>query len=130
MKTLTRTFLAITAFAAIVATVYWFVSDSEAEGRVLFIVWAVMTATIAGYAIAHGALRDRQAGPADDPSATPQDLAGRRVGGFPFSSTWPIVFVLGVVVAGASMIYGLLLLPVGVVVIAIAVLGLMRESRA
>jgi hypothetical protein len=37
--------------------------------------------------------------------------------------------VLGVIVTGASLVYGLLLLPVGLLVGAIAVLGLMRESR-
>lgn len=130
MKTLTRIFLGISLFAAVVSTVYWFVGASEAEGRVLLIVWAGMTATIAGYAIYHGVLRDRQEEPGDDPSATPQDLAGREVGAFPFSSAWPIIFVLGVVVIGASVIYGLLLLPIGLIVVAIAVLGLMRESRA
>ena len=130
MKTLTRTVLAITAFAIVVATAYWFVAVSTPEGRVLLILWAVMTATIAGYAIWHGALRDREPAPEDDPEATAARNAGRDVGSFPFSSAWPLVFVLGVVVTGAALIYGLLLLPVGVAVVSIAVLGLMRESRA
>jgi hypothetical protein len=130
VKTLAKLFGGIAVFAAVVATVYWFVDVSEEEGRVLLISWCVMAATIFGFLAYHGALRDRAVSDADDPGATPASAAGRQIGAFPFSSLWPIVFVGGIVVVGAALIYGMLLLPVGVAVVTIAVLGLMRESRA
>jgi hypothetical protein len=130
VKTLTKLFCLVAVFAAVVSVVYWFVDVSEEEGRVLLILWTVMVATVGGYLLFHGMLRDRRPAPEDDDAATPSDAAGREVGAFPFSSMWPIVFVGGIVMVGASLIYGLLLLPVGVAVVAIAVLGLMRESRA
>ncbi|MEX0754948.1 MAG: cytochrome c oxidase subunit 4 [Actinomycetota bacterium] len=130
MKTLAKAFLGVGLFATVVAVAYWFVELSEEEGRVLLAVWVLMTATVAGYLIYHGVFRDRQAAPGDDATALPEDAAGREVGAFPFSSMWPIVFVAGVVVLGAAVIFGLLLLPVGLAIVTIAVLGLMRESRA
>jgi hypothetical protein len=130
VRTLTKVFLGVAGFAAAVAAVYWFVDVSEEEGRVLLILWAVMAATIGGFLLYHGTLRDRPPAPEDDDATTPASEAGREVGAFPFSSMWPIVFVGGIVVVGASLIYGMLLLPVGTAIVVIAVLGLMRESRA
>ncbi|MGH2578637.1 MAG: hypothetical protein ACRDG9_12940, partial [Actinomycetota bacterium] len=56
--------------------------------------------------------------------------AGQELGTFPAASVWPLVLVLGSIAVGASLVYGLLLLPVGLGVTALAVLGLMRESQS
>jgi hypothetical protein len=40
-----------------------------------------------------------------------------------------VFLVLGVIVTGASLVYGLLLLPVGMALVAWAIAGLARESR-
>jgi hypothetical protein len=52
------------------------------------------------------------------------------VGSFPEASIWPVFLVLGVIVTGAALVYGLLLLPVGLAIWAVAVVGLVRESRS
>jgi hypothetical protein len=44
-------------------------------------------------------------------------------------TAWPVFMALGAIVTGASLIYGLILLPVGAVMLAWAIVGLARESR-
>lgn len=66
---------------------------------------------------------------ADDPDAGPASSAGESLGSFPVSTAWPVFLVLGVVVTGASLVYGLLLLPVGATLVVWAIAGLARESR-
>ena len=42
---------------------------------------------------------------------------------------WPIFLVLGTIVTGASLVYGLILVPVGAALLVWSVLGFTRESR-
>ena len=114
-------------FALVAGTVYWFLTF-EPAGSVLLWSFAVMPLIVAAYAIGHGALRDERA--EDDPEATPQQVAGERIGSFPAVTVWPIFLVLGVATVGASLVYGLILLPVGLGLATWAILGLMRESRS
>jgi hypothetical protein len=66
----------------------------------------------------------------DDPDAgEPASAAGESLGWFPATTGWPVFLVLGVIVTGASLVYGLLLLPVGAVLVIWALIGLVRESR-
>ena len=55
--------------------------------------------------------------------------AGESLGSFPTGTAWPLFLVLGVFVTGAGLVYGLILAPVGAVLIVWAVAGLTRESR-
>jgi hypothetical protein len=127
MRTAAWMMLALFAFGAISGTVYWFVTY-EPAGSFLLWSFSLMPLIVAGYLSIQGGLRARAL--EDDPDATPDRAAGQELGTFPAASVWPLVLVLGSIGVGASLIYGLLLLPVGLGVTALAVLGLMRESRS
>ncbi len=131
MKTGTKLFVVLFVFLAVVASVYWFLAYERA-GATLLASAALMFAVLVGYGARRGVFRQREADAdsSDRSDATPADAAGETVGSFPLSSAWPLVFALGAVLAGASLIFGMLLLPVGLALISIAVLGLMRESRS
>jgi hypothetical protein len=118
--------LALFAYGAIVGTIYWFVTY-EPAGTLLLWSFSLMPVIVAGYLVRHGSVRARTL--EDDPEATPEKAAGQELGTFPSASTWPVVLVLGSIAVGTSLVYGLLLLPVGLGVMLLAVLGLMRESQ-
>ncbi len=126
MTTVTKYLFVLFAFGAVTGTVYWFLTY-EPAGTVLLWSFSLMPLVVALYAVRHGSLRDRRA--EDDPDATPGRAAGEEVGTFPATTAWPILLVLGAVAVGASLVYGLILLPVGVALVAWAAFGLMRESR-
>lgn len=65
----------------------------------------------------------------DDAEASPASSEGESLGSFPAGTAWPLFLVLGVIITGASLVYGLLLLPVGATLITWAIVGLARESR-
>jgi hypothetical protein len=119
--------LALFAFGAISGTIYWFVTY-EPAGTLLLWSFSLMPLIVAGFLVLHGGIRARTL--EDDPDASPERAAGQELGTFPVASAWPLVLVLGSITAAASLVYGLLLLPVGLAVIGLAVLGLMRESRS
>jgi hypothetical protein len=119
--------LALFAFGAISGTIYWFVTY-EPAGTLLLWSFSLMPLIVAGFLVLHGGIRARTL--EDDPDAAPERAAGQELGTFPVASAWPLVLVLGSITAAASLVYGLLLLPVGLAVIGLAVLGLMRESRS
>jgi hypothetical protein len=119
--------LALFAFGAISGTIYWFVTY-EPAGTLLLWSFSLMPLIVAGFLVLHGGIRARTL--EDDPDASPERAAGQELGTFPAASAWPLVLVLGSITAAASLVYGLLLLPVGLAVIGLAVLGLMRESRS
>jgi hypothetical protein len=117
---------ALFAYGIVVGTIYWFVTY-EPAGTVLLWSFSLMPVIVAGYLVRHGSVRAETL--EDDPEATPEKAAGQELGTFPSASTWPVVLVLGSIAVGAGLVYGLLLLPVGLGVMLLAVLGLMRESR-
>jgi hypothetical protein len=127
VKIATWMMLALFAYGAISGTIYWFVSYEPAG---MFLLWSfsLMPLIVAGYLSIQGGVRARTL--EDDPDASPDRAAGQGLGTFPAASVWPLVLVLGSIGVGASLVYGLLLLPVGLGVIALAVLGLMRESQS
>jgi hypothetical protein len=129
MTTLTKTFLVVAAYLLAIALVYWFITYEDA-GSLLLVGAAVMLAIVAVYLIRRGAFASGEATPEDDAEADVRHAAGSVVGSFPFSSAWPVVLVGGFVVLALGVLYTPILLPVGVVVAAVAVAGLMRESRA
>jgi hypothetical protein len=126
VRTATRFLVILGAFAAGLGVAYWFITY-EAVGTVLLLSFALTPAIIALYAIRQGSLRDLRA--EDDPDADPRSLAGETLGPFPAETVWPIFLVLGTITIGASLIYGLILLPVGVGMFCWALVGFARESR-
>jgi cytochrome c oxidase subunit IV len=129
MTTITKVLLSVALFLFVVTIVYW-IRTSEDAGTVLLGGCVVMSVIIAVFAIRRGSLRHASDAPEDRPDATPADVAGREIGSFPFSSAWPVVFAAGTVFVGVGVLYTLVLLPVGVILGTIAVLGLMRESES
>lgn len=127
MRTAVWMMLALFAFGAISGTIYWFVTY-EPAGTLLLWSFSLMPLIVAGFLVLHGGIRARTL--EDDPDASPERAAGQELGTFPAASAWPLVLVLGSITAAASLVYGLLLLPVGLGAMALAVLGLMRESRS
>jgi Cytochrome c oxidase subunit IV len=115
-------------FGLVVGVVYWFISGERA-GTVLLVSFGIMLLLVVAWILRSGLTVDGAAGPQDDADATPGDAAGETVGSFPGTTLWPAFLVLGVVVTGAGLVYGALLLPIGIAIAATAVLGLMRESR-
>ena len=132
MRTLAKTLLVVAAYLFGIAVIYWFLTSEEA-GTLLLIGSGLMVGLVAAYLARRGALERHPSSPPapeDDPGATPRSLAGSPVGSFPFSSAWPIVLVGGFVVTSLGILFSVILLPIGVVLAGVAILGLMRESEA
>ncbi|HWC70559.1 MAG TPA: cytochrome c oxidase subunit 4 [Actinomycetota bacterium] len=126
MRVATRYFVLLGVFAFLAGVVYWFITY-ESVGTVLFLAFACTPAIIAWFAIRHGSMRDRR--PEDDADADPAERAGEVLGPFPAETVWPIFLVLGSITIGASLIYGLILVPLGAALFVWALLGFTRESR-
>jgi hypothetical protein len=127
---MTKLCLLLGAYGLAIAAVYWFVTY-EPAGTVLLGVFGVFALVIALYSVREGSLAT--AGPErpeDRDDAVPGDAAERPVGSFHFESAWPLWLSVGAALLGAGLAFGLYLLPVGAVAVVVAVLGLMRESRA
>jgi hypothetical protein len=110
--------------------VYWFLTYERA-GSVLLVMYGVTALVISGYALL--AARGRsgpEPEPEDRPDAEVEEAAGRPVGAFHFASPWPVWLAVGSTLTAAGLAFGLYLVPVGVAVLVVAVLGLMRESRS
>jgi hypothetical protein len=129
VRTLTKSFLVIAGYLVAIAAVYWLLTGEEA-GTFLVLGSAATVSLVSVYLARRGALGHGPAHPEDDPDGDIAAAAGGRIGSFPFSSVWPIVFVAGSVLVALGALYTAILLPLGGVVVALAVVGLMRESRA
>jgi hypothetical protein len=128
MRTFTRYLWVLTAFGLGLGTVYWLITE-ETTGAVLLWIFGLMPLILGAWTARHEHRGD-PALPEDDPEADPAAEAGQPVGIFPAVTLWPLVFVAGIVTTGAGLVYGTLLLWPGIAVVAMAILGLMRESRS
>lgn len=126
MKVALRLLGVIAVFGLSVGTLYWFLTY-EWVGAVLLWFLGLMPAIVAVWWWRRGATSDLVT--SDDPDAVPAQTAGRAVGSFPLATAWPIFLVLGVIVTGASLVYGLILLPAGAGLLLWAIVGFARESR-
>lgn len=126
MRFALRWLIALGLFGLGVGTLYYALS-SEWVGSVLLWFFGLMPLIVAFWWWRRGP--DAASKASDDPEATPADVVGTEVGSFPLASAWPVFLVLGVIVTGASLVYGLILLPVGAVVLGWAIVGLARESK-
>jgi hypothetical protein len=126
MKAALRYLWAYAAFGLGLGTVYYLLTE-EWVGSVALWFMGLMPTIVAVWWIRHGpsvAVRE-----ADDPDGDPATSAGTSLGTFPTATAWPVFLVLGVIVTAASIVYGLLVLPVGGVMLVWAIVGLARESR-
>ena len=126
MTTWARYFAFYAAFTIGVGTFYY-VLTGEDIGWIVLTGMGVACAGTVAWAWRRGAFAERRSD--DDPDAEPGANAGEEVGDFPAASMWPLVLVVASLVIGASFVYGLILLPLGVFLMGWAILGLMRESR-
>jgi cytochrome c oxidase subunit IV len=114
-------------FAWVLAAIYWVVTY-EWTGTVLLVSLGCMPLIVAAWSTRHR-LRVPPA-PEDDPDADTGAAAGTTVGSFPLASAWPVFTVLGVIVIGASLVYGLIIAPAGAALLIWSIVGFMRESRS
>ena len=126
MRTATRYLVVLGVFAFALGVVYWLITR-EVVGTILLLAFACTPVIVAVFAIRHGSMRDRPI--EDDPDADPRTQAGEVLGPFPAETVWPVFLVLGTITVGASLIYGLILLPVGVALLGWSLIGFTRESR-
>ena len=126
MRIALRYLAVYSGFCLVLGTVYYALTQ-EWVGSVTLWFLGLMPAIVGMWWVRRGPSSD--VGHADDPDADPDVAAGASAGSFPTASAWPVFLVLGAIVTGAALVYGLILLPVGAVVLVWAITGLARESR-
>ena len=117
---------ALTAFGLGVGTLYY-VLTSEWTGTLLFWFGGLMPLIVAAWATRRGLVNAPRA--SDDPGADLGASEGESLGSFPVASAWPVFLVLGAMLLGVALIYGLILLPAAFALIGWAAVGFVRESR-
>jgi hypothetical protein len=113
------------AFGIAVAAAYWAVSHEPAGTALL----GTMGLGLGFAALYIGRHARRAALPADRPDIRPEEVAGRRVGAFPTSSSYPVVLAAGIALFAAGIFYGWWLALPGALLASAAIVGWMRESR-
>jgi hypothetical protein len=126
MRIWARLFAVIAVFGLGLGTFYYWLTQ-EWAGSVLLWSLGVFPLIVLGYAWRRGYLS--AALPEDDAGDSPEAEAGSEVGAFPEASAWPLWIVLGVIVTGAALVYGLILLPAGLAILGWAIVGFTRESH-
>ena len=127
MRTTFRLLIGLGLFGLALGTVYWFLTY-DVTGSVLLWSFGLMPLIVAAW-IQRRLRAGAGSSSADEPDAVPAEAAGEAIGSFPAGSAWPLFLALALVVAGAGLVYGAILLPLGIGLVAFAVLGMMRESR-
>jgi hypothetical protein len=127
LRSATRLFGLLAGFGLAVGTFYWWLTE-EWAGSVLLWLLGAMGMVLALWS----RTRERAdvTAAADDPASDPADWGGQAVGSFPTASLWPLFLTIAVMVLGAGLVYGTILLPLGIGLAGAAVLGLMRESES
>ena len=126
MKPGIRYFWVLTAFGLGVGTLYYALT-SEWTGTFLFWFGGLMPLVIAAWATRRGIVAEPRA--SDDPDAVPSASAGGSLGSFPLASAWPVFLVLGALLLGIALVYGLIIVPAALALIGWAAVGFVRESR-
>ena len=126
MKVALRYLWVYAGFGLGLGTFYYLLTE-EWVGSVALWFLGLMPLIVGLWWVRHGPSPGVRA--SDDRDADPAASAGASLGSFQMTTAWPVFLVLGVIVTGASLVYGLLLLPVGAAMIAWAIVGLARESR-
>ncbi|MDQ6928258.1 MAG: cytochrome c oxidase subunit 4 [Actinomycetota bacterium] len=125
MKTEGAIFVGIASFFTVVAAIYWFTSY-EPAGSVLLLLTAGLGAIPGAWLI----LAARRTPPRleDQEDADPADGAGP-VGTFPESSVWPLVFALGLALAGVGFVFGIWFALPGLPLAVAGIVGGIAEGR-
>jgi uncharacterized membrane protein YfcA len=129
-------FVAVAAFIALIAVVYWFVSY-EVAGTVLLLAFGIAT----GFAAVILALDVRRTGRGGGLRRRPLDWVlltrtaddppfGDEAAGVPSGSFAPLEIGLGIAVAAMGLVFGPWLIPLGLVPIAMGAGVCLREAMA
>jgi hypothetical protein len=124
VKVACRVFMSTAIFALVLAVGYWVVAH-EPAGTTLLLAMAIVLAIVAVYL--RFPERDARLW-GDDPSATPRDAAGERVGTYVLHS--PVPFWCGIALTAVAL--GLVVTPAaaGVGIIALCFLGCLAIVRS
>ena len=129
-RTAPRLFLGVAAFMAVVAVVYWFTSYEQA-GTAMLGLSAALAALIGaylGFQDRYGTYDTRHAAAGTGrPEAT--DVQDQEMY-LPHASVWPFGIGVGAVLASNGLILGFAYAVPGAVVIAVSIVGFIRQSRA
>jgi hypothetical protein len=125
VKTEVKLFAFSGFFSLLVAAVYWLLSYERA-GSMLLLFMFFAPLFVGGY-LAYRGWRLRRA--EDAPDADHAKHAGEPLGHFHSTSLWPFLMGLGVALLLEGFVFGLWIAVVGVILFALAGLGLMQESR-
>jgi hypothetical protein len=125
VRTATKVLLASAAFGAVIAVIYWFVAY-EIAGTIFL---AAMGASLLLAAVFAARRARGELPPEDRPAALPSEAAGERVGPFPEGSVWPVFLAAGWLFVVGGLIYGVWLVIIGVLMAAVAFIGMTREGR-
>jgi hypothetical protein len=128
VRTAAKVFAGSGLFGLAVAGAYWIVS-AEPAGTALLAVMGLAALVVAALAT-RAAPRPGAESPADRPDARPAEGAGETVAAFPWGSVWPPATALGAVLAAGGLVFRPWLAIVGGVTLAVALVGLARESRS
>lgn len=123
MRTGARFFLISAAFAATIASAYWFVTYEPAGTALLGSL--TLAALVAAAYVTRSARSRRE--PEDRPDATPSAAEGRTFGPMFATSAWPVLVGAGAMLLAGGLVYAPWLLVVGAVAFALGLLGLARE---
>lgn len=125
MKTEGAIFVGIAAFFTVIAAIYWFTSY-EVAGSVLLLLTAGLGAIPGAWLIFRA--RGLQPRLEDQDDADPAAGAGP-IGAFPESSVWPLVFALGLALAGVGFVFGVWFALPGLPLAIAGVVGGIAEGR-
>lgn len=125
MKTEGAIFVGIAVFFVVITGLYWFTSYEDA-GTVLLFLAAGLGAIPGAWLL----LRSRKVPPRleDQEDATIEQGAGV-VGTFPETSVWPLVFSLGLALAGVGFVFGVWFALSGIPLALVATIGGILEGR-
>jgi Cytochrome c oxidase subunit IV len=130
-RTAPRLFLGVAAFMTVVAVVYWFTSYEQA-GTAMLGLSAALAALIGAYLEfqdRYGTYDTRRHAAADTRRAEAIDVEDRELY-LPHASVWPFGIGVGAVLASNGLILGFAYAVPGAVVIAVSIVGFIRQSRA
>ncbi|MGH9050322.1 MAG: aa3-type cytochrome oxidase subunit IV [Acidimicrobiia bacterium] len=118
-------FLGVTAFFAVIGTLYWFTSYEDA-GTTMLAGCALLGLLVGVYLLRWS--RRIPARPEDRPDAALADGAGETTA-FPAASIWPFVFGLGATAFATGFVFGVWIFVIGGAIFVLGVLGYVAESR-
>jgi hypothetical protein len=115
-------------FLAVIALIYWRMSD-EAAGSVMLLFGFAAYGMLGAFLLLQWKRRHHIDRPEDNPDGTYEEATGE-IGYFPAASIWPAGIGLGAIFVGVALIYGNWYWVIGLPLIVGAVIGFAVEAEA